>query len=273
MVSMTISKRILSVTVVATFWLILLGIYTAAIGAGLTCDARWPLCDGAVFGLFPANWTSFVEWFHRLIAMVTGLMILGSWWIVWRSETRPAATWAISIAVALLPVQIWLGAETVVRYELFVLTAHFLTALIIFGALISALWWYREYALSSMERTRLLGLVLGLVLPFVLLTPHFLFVHSGRVQVLYYGIGLIMFAGLLIIGLDSLTGDPQNALAIGSVAGIGIVSLAVQFLAGRLIRSPTVHTADWIAAGLLVLVLLFGLWRYREDLTSIRLTA
>ncbi len=41
-----------------------------------TCAGRWP--SATFLGLFPANWGSFLEWFHRLVAMLTGFLILGT---------------------------------------------------------------------------------------------------------------------------------------------------------------------------------------------------
>jgi len=53
-------RNLLFGSTVATLVLMLVGLYTAFVGAGLTCERRWPFCDGWL-GLFPANWTSFVE--------------------------------------------------------------------------------------------------------------------------------------------------------------------------------------------------------------------
>lgn len=238
-----------------TYAVLLLGIYTAAIGAGLTCDGRWPLCDGAVFGLFPANWPSFVEWFHRLIAMLTGFLIIGGWIIVWQRRRSRRARIALSAAVLLLPVQIWLGAETVWGYEIITLTAHFLTALVIFsGVLLGITWhWGLEHNVRKYSR-RLLAGALFMIGPFLLLSPHFLVIHTGRIQVLYYGIGLLIFATLLL-----LTVGVQVRLVRGLSAISGAL-LALQLLAGRLVRTSTIELLDWAAGALLVVVLAVALW-------------
>jgi cytochrome c oxidase assembly protein subunit 15 len=119
-------------TAITTFLLILIGLYTATAGFGLTCETRWPVCDGAVFGLFPADWGSFVEWFHRLVAMVTGFMILGLTAAAWRGRRSRRVRYASATATVVLPTQIVLGALTVTEYELLILAAHFSTALLIF---------------------------------------------------------------------------------------------------------------------------------------------
>lgn len=259
----SIGRRLLSVTVGAPYVLILLGIYTAAIGAGLGCDARWPLCDGAVFGLFPATWPSFVEWFHRLIALVTGALILGSWVVVWRTRVSRRATAAFTIAVALLPLQIWLGAQTVFTYELVTVTAHFLIALIIFSAVLLGGAWALGWSGAGTGSSRqLFALALGLFVPFVALTPHFLVAHPGVVQVAYYAIGLAILSALLLVGgVTSMAGPGAwRRRALGGLAWVGTLLITGQLLAGRLVRSPAVEVLDWSGAVATLLVLGLGIW-------------
>lgn len=235
----------------ATYVLILLGIYTAAVGAGLTCEGRWPLCDGAVFGLFPANWPSFVEWFHRLIAMITGFLILGGWAILWRRGNSRRAFLAMCAAVLLLPIQIWLGAETVWGYEIITLTAHFLTALVIYtGLLLSVIWHFSLHrAVSELVDRIVLGALLVLV-PFFVLTPQFIFVHTGRVQVAYYALGLAVFSGLILVSVSPRE-RPVRVLAV-----LATLLLTVQLVAGRLVRTPDLALVDWASGALLVLALI-----------------
>ncbi|WP_202613830.1 COX15/CtaA family protein [Halostella pelagica] len=137
-------------TAIMTFLLILIGLYTATAGFGLTCETRWPFCDGAVFGLFPANWGSFVEWFHRLVAMATGFMILGLTAAAWRGGRSRRVRYAAATATLVLPTQIVLGALTVTEYELLILAAHFATALLIFLPVTAVAAW----ALADGDTTR-----------------------------------------------------------------------------------------------------------------------
>jgi cytochrome c oxidase assembly protein subunit 15 len=130
-------RHYLAVTTVSTFFLILLGVYTGKIGAGLSCGARWPLCDGWM-GLFPANWPSFVEWFHRLVAMVVGFMIIGAAVIAWRNDHDAALKYTTTLAVLLLPVQILFGANTVLNFGVMASMAHQIAAQLIFGSLVVA---------------------------------------------------------------------------------------------------------------------------------------
>ena len=262
-------RNLLVATTVGTYVLLLLGIYTAAMGAGLTCDARWPLCDGAVFGLFPANWPSFIEWFHRLVAMIVGFMIIGSAYGVWRSGVGRRSLAAMGVAVLLLPVQIWLGAETVLTYTILALTAHFVTALVIFAAITLATLWTIGPGVVRLDRIRfVLAAALVLHVPFAVLAPRVLFDHTGRVQFAYYGVGLLIFTGLVIA--TAWSGSLQRAVpTLGRVqllAGLGTVLVGAQLLAGRLVYTSTIQTADVVATVATVVLLAVAIWlTYRTD--------
>ena len=112
--------------------------------SGLACP-DWPGCYGAVipagdFGEHAA-YQVWLEWTHRLVAMLMGFVILG--WAFytlrrWRALRRvwiPAA-----VAVAFLAVQVVLGGLTVTeRLEDEIVTAHLATAMMI--TMLMALSW------------------------------------------------------------------------------------------------------------------------------------
>jgi len=197
-------------TAITTLLLILIGLYTAVAGFGLTCETRWPLCDGAVFGLFPANWGSFVEWFHRLVAMLTGFMILGLTGLAWRGGRSRRVRYATALATLVLPSQIVLGALTVTEYELLILAAHFTTALLIFLPLTAVAAWAVDG--GTADATRRLGWYAGL--PPVLLA-----------------VGIAAAAWTLPDG----TAAERVALAAGTALPLAVVSLAA---------GPAVRTLD-----------------------------
>jgi cytochrome c oxidase assembly protein subunit 15 len=130
-------RHYLALTTASTFFLILLGVYTGKIGAGLACEGRWPFCDGWL-GLFPAHWPSFVEWFHRLVAMLVGFMILGAGIVSYRGDYDRRITYALGIAIAVLPVQILFGANTVLNFGVTASMFHQTAAQLIFASLVFA---------------------------------------------------------------------------------------------------------------------------------------
>jgi cytochrome c oxidase assembly protein subunit 15 len=133
---MRLSFRHLAATTMGlTFALILLGVYTGAAGAGLACDGRWPLCDGFL-GLFPATWPSFIEWFHRFVAMITGFFILGTAASAWRHGRGRWIRYASVVALVLTPVQFLLGANTILNFGIMAQVIHHAAALTILCALV-----------------------------------------------------------------------------------------------------------------------------------------
>jgi len=134
------------VTVATTFVLMLLGAYTKAIGAGLSCP-DWPTCYGTwipflrpeVYADAPyTQWQIFAEWAHRGLAMVTGFLILGTAVAGWRlkSLSRIARVSAV-FALAVLPIQVVLGGLTVTELlDPVIVTSHLGAAILIFGALV-----------------------------------------------------------------------------------------------------------------------------------------
>jgi cytochrome c oxidase assembly protein subunit 15 len=133
-------RHLVGGTAALTFVLILLGVYTGAAGAGLACAGRWPFCDGWL-GLFPANWPSFIEWFHRLVAMVTGFAILGTTYAAWRGDHSRRVRFASAVALVVLPVQVLLGANTIFNFGIWAQVAHHAAALAILVALVAAAAW------------------------------------------------------------------------------------------------------------------------------------
>lgn len=224
-------RRLLLVTAVSTALTALLGVFTASTGAGLTCEARWPLCDGAVFGLFPANFMSFIEWSHRLVAMITGLLIVGSAVAAWRGGHQRRVRFATLGALLLTPLQIVFGAFTVLvhefvfGYSIIVLTLHFALAALILALLVAAtVWAYAAAGGVSLDRVEQAGGAALFGVPLLAaLTPR-LFVSFGEaVQLLYYGLGFAVFAALVVV---ALWGRELSARRL-SVAGGAAAALVI----------------------------------------------
>jgi cytochrome c oxidase assembly protein subunit 15 len=136
-------KHLAGATTALTFALILLGVYTGAVGAGLACAGRWPLCDGWL-GLFPAHWPSFVEWFHRFVAMITGFAILGTAVAAWRGDHERRIQFASGVALLVTPLQFLFGANTIFNFGVAAQVLHHGAALTILVALVAATAWAFE---------------------------------------------------------------------------------------------------------------------------------
>ncbi|UPM43201.1 COX15/CtaA family protein [Halocatena salina] len=267
-------RRLIVVTTGLTYVLMLLGIYTAAFGAGLTCGARWPFCDGWL-GLFPANLPSFIEWFHRLVAMITGFVILGAAYAGWTRQDDRRVAWAITLAVGLLPLQIGLGAVTVTLSGVFpwgyapsVQLLHYTVALAILALLTVA----TALTISSpprgeTERRQFRSrLRWGTLAALVLLPVQYLFnygtvfVYSPVVQIVYYALSLLLFGVLVSMAVwTARVVSPISMRRLGHVSQLstaGTVVLAAQMLVDRQLWgsvSPMVSDGLTFVLGLILI--------------------
>lgn len=217
--------RLAAGTTALTFVLMVLGVWTAAGGYGLTCEGRWPFCDGAVAGLFPANFGSFVEWFHRAVAMVTGFAILGTAALAWVRRADRTARVAFTLALLLTPAQIVLGAMTVGSYERLILAAHFGSALAIVALLAGGT---ARVADGLPARRRLAGVGAGAATAGAVLAPDVLLVHPVWLHLVYVALALAAFLALL---LASLAPGSWDGARIATAAGTG--AIAVALIVGR----------------------------------------
>jgi cytochrome c oxidase assembly protein subunit 15 len=264
--------RFAAFTTGLTLSLVMLGIYTAATGSGLACSAQWPLCDN---GLLPQTIPSFIEWFHRLVAMVTGGLILGTALWAWRRpgrRTRLAAT----LAVCLLPLQISIGAVTVTLNGLFpagysapTQGAHLVVALSIFSLLVWTTLSARTERGPALARVRpALGVALAAIVAGIPVSRVVTAIpYSPAAQALFYGAALVAVAALLAATRWAAeTAVPRLRYATGLALG----SLFAGMLLGRdlVFYTPTVrllNAASFVLAGAAVLAATLLVRRVRPD--------
>lgn len=135
-------RRLLSITIGATFLLILIGGIVRVSDSGLGCGAAgsgthgWPLCEG---GLLPAaSAESAIEYTHRISAGVVALLIGLVAWRAWR-ELR-GRRWIVRAAIAagvLVLIQAGLGGLTVEEgLDEYLVAAHLGLAMLLLGLLL-----------------------------------------------------------------------------------------------------------------------------------------
>jgi len=245
-----------ALTLVTTFLLVLLGEFTAAAGAGATCNQTYPGCAGH---LSPVGLSvpQFVEWFHRLVAMSVGFLILGNAVIAWWIHRGTRVSRSAWLAAVLLPLQVVLGGTTVTfeglvpgGYSPPVQLSHFTVAVAIFTALLAAYVWLDAAEGRGATRRRL-GLVatVGLALPVLqaVFARGFLLVFWPSVQTAYHLFGLAGFAAFVALALWARdVGDTDLALLGGLgalvtvlnaylIVGLFVVTARVEAVAGLLL--------------------------------------
>lgn len=240
--------------------LVALGVYTAATGSGLACSQQWPLCDN---GLLPQTLPSFIEWFHRLVAMVTGFVIVGVAGAAWVGDQSRRTALLATTALVLLPLQISLGAVTVTLngaipggYSVPTQAAHLLVALSIFTALtLATLAAMRgHYRRPAVDRVRVALMAVLVLLPinavFGRVTP--LVAYSPGAQALFALTALAAFAALLA----TIVWLPQTHVTrYRPVLGVALGAVFVVTLLGRdlVAYGWTTHLVNWLLYGVAVL--------------------
>ena len=108
---MRATRNLAFVTCVATLILIGVGVYVRATGSGLGCP-DWPTCHGGIVP--PHEQEAVIEFSHRLVAAVVGLLVIATAVQAWRHFRGAAAVlWPALAAVPLVGIQGGLGALTV----------------------------------------------------------------------------------------------------------------------------------------------------------------
>ncbi|HVL54657.1 MAG TPA: COX15/CtaA family protein, partial [Vitreimonas sp.] len=135
---MTRFQRLAAATVMLTFLLVTIGVIVRATDSGMACP-HWPGCfDGQFLPGLDAGYQVWLEWMHRTVAAVIGLLILGLAWAAVRDHRdRPSLLWPSIAAVALVGFQAWLGRETVrLNNSGESVTAHLAAAMLLVGLLV-----------------------------------------------------------------------------------------------------------------------------------------
>lgn len=129
-------SRLAIATSVVMFALIVVGSIVRTTGSGLACP-DWPLCHGRLIPPFQFN--ILMEWFHRLLALVVGLLLFATAGVaIARRETRGRLGGLAALSVALYFSQALLGALTVWKLlDPSVVSGHLAVGLLLFATLVT----------------------------------------------------------------------------------------------------------------------------------------
>ncbi|MFN8373903.1 MAG: COX15/CtaA family protein [Anaerolineae bacterium] len=231
-------------TALLTLGLIVFGAIVRVTDSGLGCGNHWPLCNGTIFPPLD-NITAWIEWLHRLFAILIGAFGLGMLGIAisaYRQRNRSVLSMTVTAAL-LYFVQSMLGAVVVVLDlpPTFV-TLHLGVAMLLLAAL----------------------MVSGIFAMYRPATNY----TSDQVTTLIYANAVL---SLVII----LTG----ALVRGSGATLACVDWPLcngaifPFDQGQLQIVHMFHRAAVAAFGFTLLLLVWNIYRYRQGTTVRRLAA
>lgn len=236
-------QRLALATVAAILVLVVLGGVVRVTESGLGCP-DWPLCHGKIIP--PADTQTLIEYSHRLVASVVGILVLATAVTAWlRYRGRPWILAPSSLSLILVVVQGALGGVTVLtELEGSIVTAHLALAeaLLVVATLVFLASW-RGVSFSQ--------------------------VRVGFLPLLAAGTALAAY-GLLLSGSYTTTSGASGAcndwpLCQGEV-----------FISSRLPAIHMAHRYVTLFVGLLILATVVAAWRQRgqrRDLAWVGLAA
>jgi heme o synthase len=131
-------QRLAAATVATTFLLVTIGVTVRATESGVACPT-WPGCfPGQFLPPLDSDYHVWLEWIHRTVAAIIGLLILGMAALAGLDHRdRRSILWPSLAAVVLVGFQAWLGRETVLLGNSGdSVTAHLATAMVLVGLLV-----------------------------------------------------------------------------------------------------------------------------------------
>jgi cytochrome c oxidase assembly protein subunit 15 len=150
--NISLIKTLPVATLVSVFTLMFIGGYVSASGVGLTCP-KWPLCPA---GFVPME-EFLIEYFHRSVAAVTGLLVFATMFFILRSKITPRPMKIASvIASSAAAGQITLGAIVIIeRLHALLVTVHLGLGLLLFSMILITVLYSRKIidAKSKVQKT------------------------------------------------------------------------------------------------------------------------
>ncbi len=146
---MSAGKYLVYATIVSTFVLIVWGAYLTAGDWGSACgpasssaiSSDWPYCNGSLAipnPFSPGSYGAFVEYFHRTLSVLVGVILVATLVAVSRMKPRPSGAYrALLLSFVLLLVQIGLGnIEVNSDLNAAVTALHLANATALFGVMV-----------------------------------------------------------------------------------------------------------------------------------------
>lgn len=135
-------NALLGSTVVVLFSLLVVGALVTAAGYGGLCGLNtpedWPLCNGKL--LPPPDTGSIVEYSHRILASLSGLLLILTTIVFWRAKDSPGSSRKLLyLALITILAEIIIGGAVVnTNLSAAIVTLHQAFALLVFGLTVAA---------------------------------------------------------------------------------------------------------------------------------------
>nr|WP_311198756.1 COX15/CtaA family protein [Paenibacillus sp. YPD9-1] len=125
-------QRFANLSAIGMFLILAMGALVTKADAGRGCGDEWPLCHGK---FVPAHTiSSFIEYSHRLVVGVVTLILIATFYLVFRYVKRADAKWFITGTIVMTLIQAVMGAMAVIwPQSSVVLALHFGLSLLAFA--------------------------------------------------------------------------------------------------------------------------------------------
>jgi len=249
---------------VSAFLLAVLGSWVRINGAGMTCP-DWPLCHHELVPVLSGGVV--LEWSHRLVALIVGVLAVGAVWTGWRARrTVAGVSTVLGCIAAVFAIQVALGGLTVALSNTpWSVVVHWGTAMLLLASLTALALLALAVPERIAVRHSLLGglLTAAAALAFVTMLAGS-FVSSS-------GAGLACTTFPACDGTWIGTGPAQLAQMThrGLAAAFALVAAVTLAVAARG-TTPRVRAATFVAFGLVLLQIVLGaanvVWRMPTEL-------
>ncbi|NEW08467.1 heme A synthase [Paenibacillus sp. SYP-B3998] len=124
--------RLANLSAFGMFLILAMGALVTKADAGRGCGDEWPLCNGK---FVPAHTiSSFIEYSHRLVVGIVTIILIATFFLVFRYVKRKDAKWFVTGTVVMTLIQAAMGALAVVwPQSSLVLALHFGLSLLAFA--------------------------------------------------------------------------------------------------------------------------------------------
>ena len=249
---MVLFRRLAVLTAAFAYLQIALGGLVRVSGSGLGCP-DWPLCHGKPYP--PADVHSIIEYSHRAVGSVTGILIIATVvlaWVIFR-QRRPLVAWLATASLVAISGEGLLGALVVFKdLQAWLVVIHLALAMIILGLLIATAVMSMRPQQVAISRSGPRLWWLAVAATYLLLLTGSSVVASGADDRCHAwpvcGNGFVpSFAGV-----DALTMLHRGAALV--------VGLLILHACATLIRSSegSIRVAAWLTIGILTIQVVVG---------------
>ena len=262
---MPLLRKLTMTTAVSTLLLVAIGGTVRATGSGDACP-DWPKCLGQ--WLPPLEFSTIIEYSHRLAAAITGVLIFATAWVAWRRHRNDTAVvWPMVTALFVAIVQAAIGRERILSGpDQITVTIHFVVGMALVALVVIAATAARVTKPPKGDSTDpgfvRIAWATATAMGAVLVVGAYVRGENAGLAFLDWP----LMGGSLIPGLDSV--DPAVQFAHRALALVSLLLGGFLAWRARRVASPALRGLAWTAFGLLLIQTAIGAVAVLSELST-----